>query len=442
MEAPEQSAPHDSCPETTALWAWASIGAAALVVIASIGVPRLLGIDVRVHWPPLHADIRDHLPPYLIGVAALGIGLAVGAPGFIDRLRWPMAVVATTTMSWVWTISLALSEGSDGISRVFSRQGEYRYDAQRVVDVSEMLAGFIDRIPRDTVDHWHTHVAGHPPGALLSFVLLDRFGVTSAFWVGVVVVTVGASAVAAIMLTLNEVGSEALARRAGVWIALAPAAVWAGVSADWYYTAVAAWGLFLLTRATRRGSVTAGVGAGVLLGWCIFLSYGLVLLAIPAIAVIWTGSHGRALAHALAGSLTVAAIFWASGFAWWEAFPVLRERYYAGIAADRPYGYWVWADVAAWIFTLGLATCAALPTMMRLARKRSAAAILVSSTVASVGVAAISGMSKAEVERIWLPFTAWVLAAGGLLPARWRSPLLLSQIATAVAVQALLLTRW
>jgi hypothetical protein len=145
---------------------------------------------------------------------------------------------------------------------------------------------------------------------------------------------------------------------------------------------------------------------------------------------------------AVAGALIVAATFWAAGFAWWEAYPVLHERYYAGIAAERPYGYWVWADLGAWTFTLGLATWAAFPAPIRLARTRSADAVVVTSALGAVVVATVSGMSKAEVERIWLPFTAWVLAAGALMPLSWRRALLVSQVITAVGVQAFLLTRW
>ncbi len=447
MEAPDQHAPHEfashpSAPQPSTLWTWTSVGVAVVVVIAAIAAPHAVGADVRVHWPPLHADPREIIPPYLIGAALLGLLLALVAPAFIDRLRWPFAVAATTAISWIWTMALALSEGTAGISRVFTRRGEYLYDAQTIDDVPGMVAEFIDRIPRDTVDHWHTHVAGHPPGALLSFVLLDRLGVTSAFWVGVVVVTVGASSVAAVMLTLNVLAGETLARRAGIWIALAPAAVWAGVSADWYFAAIAAWGLFLLTWACHRRSALVGIVAGVLLGWCVFLSYGLVLLAFPALAVLWVRAGWRTLPWALGGALAVTAAFWTAGFAWWEAFPVLHDRYYAGIAAERAYEYWVWANFGAWIFTLGLATCAAFPLLGRLVRSRSAAAVVVSSALVAVVVATASGMSKAEVERIWLPFTVWVLAAGGLVPSRWLRPALLSQIVTAVAVQALLLTRW
>lgn len=433
MDAPTKSAP---------LWVWVSVGTGLALVVAAVVVPRLSGTDVRVHWPPLHAGDRTEFPPYLLAAAALGVALALFAPAAIDRLSWPRAVAASTAVSWVWTMALALTDGRDGLARVFARPGEYRYDARRVDDVSSMLRGFIERIPLDAVGHWDIHVAGHPPGALLSFVLLDRAGVTSTFWVAVVIVTVGSTAVTAAMLTLRELAGEQFARKAGIWIALAPAAVWAGVSADWYYAAVAAWGLYLLARAGRTRSAPVAVAAGLLLGWCVFLSYGLILLAIPALTVVWVTKGWRILPGAVGGALVVTVAFWATGFAWWEAFPVLRERYYAGVASERAYAYWVWADVAAWTFTLGLATWAAAPALGRASRNRDAGALLIASAVLAVGVATLSGMSKAEVERIWLPFTLWVLAAGAFLPSRWRRPLLLSQVGTALAVQAFLLTRW
>jgi hypothetical protein len=205
---------------------------------------------------------------------------------------------------------------------------------------------------------------------------------------------------------------------------------------------VAAWGLFALAWAGRHGSALAAVGAGVLLGWCVFLSYGLPLLAVPALAIVWLTRGWRVLPWSIGGALAVAALFWAAGFAWWEAFPVLRERYYAGLAAVRPQGYWVWANLAAWTFTIGLATWAAFPTMVRAFRRRSGVAVVAMAAIVAILVATVSAMSKAEVERIWLPFTIWALAAGAFLPVRWRPALLATQVATAVAVQGLLLTRW
>ncbi len=55
-------------------------------------------------------------------------------------------------------------------------------------------------------------------------------------------------------------------------------------------------------------------------------------------------------------------------------------------------------------------------------------------------VADLSGMSKAEVERIWLPFAVWTCLACAELPhpRRW----LAAQAALALLVNHLLLTVW
>jgi hypothetical protein len=55
-------------------------------------------------------------------------------------------------------------------------------------------------------------------------------------------------------------------------------------------------------------------------------------------------------------------------------------------------------------------------------------------------VADLSGMSKAETERIWLPFVMWMLPAGAFLP-RPRA-WLIAQAALALLLNHLLLTGW
>jgi hypothetical protein len=121
---------------------------------------------------------------------------------------------------------------------------------------------------------------------------------------------------------------------------------------------------------------------------------------------------------------------------------VLRERYYDGIASERAYGYWVWANLAAWTCTAGLAVWAAFPATVDAVRARVPLALLAAGGLATIAVATLSGMSKAEVERIWLPFTLWVVTVPALLPDRWQRPLLASQLVVALLAQTLLVTRW
>lgn len=412
------------------------------LVVASMVVPRWFDEDVRVHWPPLHADWDPRVGVLTLPAMVVGVLLVVALPWIARSLPWRALLATAFATTWVWIVALAMTEGTEGLARTFERRQEYVYDAQSVGSIHTMLQTFVDRIPMDAPDNWYVHVAGHPPGALLYFVGVARLGITDPFWIGVVCVTIASTAIVAVMITLRTLGHERTARAAMPWIVLAPTAVWMGVNGDAVFTAVAAWGLALLAIAAKRRRVIPAVGAGVLLGYCVYLSYGLVLLGILALAVLLIARTWRPLPWAVGGALVVAAGFTLGGFAWWEAYPVLRERYYDGIASERAFSYWVWGNIAAWTFTAGLAVWAAFPAAVRAVRRRNVLAQLAAAAVLTIVVADLSGMSKAEVERIWLPFTIWIVALPALLPERWHRPLLLSQVVLALLAQHLILTRW
>jgi methylthioxylose transferase len=398
--------------------------------------------DFDLKFPPLHATWDPMFGRPAVVALVIGLVLWVAVPPVAARLAWRPLLLASYAALWLWTMTLALTAGKEGLASVFERRQEYVYDAQTIDSIHAMLQTFISRIPADAPDNWYVHVAGHPPGALLYFVGLDRLGITDPFWIGVVCVTISSTAVVAVMLALRTLGSERLARSAVPWIVLAPSAVWMGVNGDAVFTAVAAWGLALLAVAAVRRRMLPAVAAGLLLGYCVYLSYGLVLLGFLAVAVLLVARSWRPLPWALGGSAVIVALFTAGGFAWWEAYPVLRERYYAGIASERLYSYWVWADIAAWTFTVGLVVWAAFPYAARAARRGDVLAQLAAAALLTILVATLSGMSKAEVERIFLPFTIWVVALPSLLPARWHRALLLVQMLTGLAAELLLLTRW
>lgn len=66
------------------------------------------------------------------------------------------------------------------------------------------------------------------------------------------------------------------------------------------------------------------------------------------------------------------------------------------------------------------------------------AVTLAAAAAVAILAADLSGLSKAEVERIWLPFTVWLVV---LVPDRRRTwPA--AQAVTALAVNHLLLTNW
>jgi hypothetical protein len=110
-----------------------------------------------------------------------------------------------------------------------------------------------------------------------------------------------------------------------------------------------------------------------------------------------------------------------------------------GIHFVRPYSYFIIDDPAAWALALGPAMAVAV---VRLRDRKLW--LLVGGAIAAAVLADVSGLSEGEVERIWLPFTVWVLVAGAALgPGRaavrgW----LAAQVLTALAIQATIATLW
>jgi hypothetical protein len=185
----------------------------------------------------------------------------------------------------------------------------------------------------------------------------------------------------------------------------------------------------------------AALAGGVLLGYTLYLSYGLALGALLALAVLAVTRNRPALLLGGLGAVAVATGFTLAGFWWPTGFDRVQVIYAASIAQTRPYTYFIWADLAAFTFALGPA---ALVGLRRLgAHPRTLpppAALLTLAALTAVLAADLSGMSKGEVERIWLPFAVWLIPLCALVPR--PKPWLAIQALLALLVNSLLLTAW
>ncbi|WP_157528511.1 hypothetical protein [Nocardia sp. NRRL S-836] len=398
---------------------------AGLLVVAAV----IVGLVVNLHHPgllfasaaPLFGDWRPHVGPGT--PAAVLIAFLVVAKGpELARHRFALPIAYATSVAF--TLSLALVDGWGRFTTRLTTEDEYLHEVPGVTDVPAMLREFAQRIPDFQPDSWTTHVSGHPPGALLTFVALDRAGLGGGAAASLFCVLVGSLAVVAIPRALND-------NAVLPFLVLFPGAVWVGASADGMFMGVAAVGIYLLTRWPLLG--------GIVLGWCLFLSYGLVLLAPLALVAVtgrvdWRSAGARAvagtrLAWAVAGALAVVGAFALAGFWWLDGYELVKIRYYQGIGDIRPYWYWVWANLAALALVLGPAGIQGL----RKDRWVLAAGV-------AVLAADLSGLSKAETERIWLPFAVWLVVGAARLDHRRRW--LTAQALTALAVNHLVLTNW
>jgi methylthioxylose transferase len=441
-----------------------AVAAAAVLVAAAFVLPRLhLGIDPRRdiglerfathagaapifgYWD-LHAGWGT-APAVLIAVAAV-----VWGSGVAQRLSWRALTLGTWAVACLWAFSLAMIDGwQRGFAGRLTTRDEYLYQVPGIADIPATLRTFAGRILDYQPDSWVTHVSGHPPGALLTFVWLDRIGLHGGAWAGLLCLLAGSSAAAAVVVAVRALTDEATARLAAPFVAVAPTAVWVAVSADGYFAGVAAWGIALLAvavhRPVRRPALVA-TAAGLLLGWGIFLSYGLVLMGLPAAAVLASAPDRqaalRAVVPAVLAALVVAATFAAVGFFWFDGYRLVQQRYWQGVAKDRPFQYWVWGNLACTVCSIGLGGAAGLSGLVGrdALRRRSGFPLVLLAALAAIVCADLSMLSKAETERIWLPFTVWLTAAPALLPVRSHRLWLSLNAAGALLLNSVIFTNW
>ncbi len=440
-----------------------SLGVA--LVLAAFVVPHL---DLGIVTPLIHSttrqrhDFADTAPIFgwwkahigwgTIPAVAIGIAAVLWGPMLVQRLSWRGLTLVTWTTSCGWAFSLAMIDGwQRGFAGRLVARHEYLRQVPTIPSIPEMLRTFSSRILDYQPNSWITHVSGHPPGALLTFVWLDRIGLSGGAYAATLCLLVGSSAATAVIVAVRAVSDESTARMAAPFVAVAPTAIWIAVSADGYFAGVAAWGIALLALAasrTVRRPIPVAAGAGLLLGWAIFLNYGLMLMVLLALAVFIAVRNRRsalaALAVAVPSAVGVAVVFALAGFWWFDGYALVQQRYWQGIAVNRPFQYWSWANLAAVACAIGLGSVAGLGRIFSISdiRRRSGLHLLVLAAITAMLCADISMLSKAETERIWLPFTVWLPAAAALLPLSSQRWWLATNIIGALAINHFILTNW
>ena len=435
-----------------------------VLVAAAFVLPRAhCGVVPLRHMPPdrfaTHAAAtpisgwwEPHIgwgtvPAVLVALAVVSYG-----PGVAQRLRWRALPLVAWATACAWAFALAMIDGwQRGFTARLTDKNEYLQQVPSITDIPEALRTFASRILDFQPNSWITHVSGHPPGALLTFVWLDRLGLGGGAWAGLLCLLAGSSAAAAVLTAIRAVANEPTARLAAPFVTVAPTAIWIAVSADGYFAGVAAWAIALLALAVR-GSVRfpglVAAGAGLLLGWALFLNYGLALMALPALAVLvcaddWRRSV-RALTPVVLAAVGVVTVFAGLGFWWFDGYTLVQQRYWQGIAHDRPFQYWSWANLAEVVCAIGLGSVAGLGRLFDrdAIRQRSGLHLLLLAMLAAIVCADLSMLSKAETERIWLPFTVWLTAAPALLPPRSHRLWLALNVFGALVLNSIIFTNW
>ncbi|HKX14254.1 MAG TPA: hypothetical protein VJN19_03600 [Propionibacteriaceae bacterium] len=442
----------------------ALVAALALIIIAAVVGYQMnrRGLPIVLPRPPLLAFWHPHIgwgTPLAILCVLLGLRLQQLAA----VLPWRRLLLTGWLLNLAWMCSLPLVDGLQrGWIDVLLDPNEYLHDLHRISEPLAFLSSFTHFIAfgpgvgGDLV--WTTHVAGHPPLTTLIFWLLARVGLGGGFWAGALCILLASAASVALPLTLRELGAEAAARRIVPFVALFPGAVWMAVSADGLFAGVAVSGLALVCRGAVRGRILASLAGGLLLGIAVFLSYGLVLFGLVVLLAMLLTVRQRGLRSIVApwlvatvGFVAVVAIHLALGFNWLSGLAALRVRYDQGIASQRPFSYFVYANVAAWLVScsplLAIGIVRSIAAVTRGGRGASwtqdrIAALLALSGVLAALIADLSALSKAETERIWLSFAVIAYSGLALLRARRASWALVASATWALLVNHLLNTGW
>ncbi len=446
MSAPTGTAPANSSraaiERPRRLTILALSGAGAVVIAAVIWGRRLAadGVHIYLSAPPFSGSWAWQWPPGLWWALGLAAVLAVAWPTTARRLSWWWLLVATWATAASWAVTLAGSAGIGALEAPLTTRYEYLPFARAAGSPRALLQTFVDRLASAP-----THVRGHPPGAVLTFMGLDRLG-ASDLTVALVVIAVGASAAPAALIAMDRVAGRPAARRAAVFVGLAPAALWIATSVDALFAGVAAWaiaaGAVAVTSDDRRLAPLAGATSGVLAGSLLTMTYGAPTLLGPLWALAgWALISRRSIAPLVAGAVGVAlpvVALWTAGFDWPGAFAATHDAYRSGVASERPGTYFLVANVAVFAVAAGPAAVAGA-THLRDRRTW----LLVGGAIGGALVADLSGLSKGEVERIWLPMVAFsLLATSAIRGIGVRRGWLTAQLGLAIVLQAWLRSPW
>lgn len=400
----------------------ARLGVGVAVWGLLIVVARLVGLSAvpeRLRWPafPLYGDWMSVWSSgagsvvVIVGSsAALAVAIHLGA----ERLPWPTTLVA----SWFAAAAFMAVLASDG-TRSFGYPLELDDSYRRTLSEIPSLSSFVRHFVRD-IDRYPIHTRGHPPGAVVLLGWLGDLGIHSTSLQLAVLIGVAALVAPSVAVTCRAWVDEATARASLPFVTLAPAAVWAGVSMDGVFAAASALAIASIALASTRSgrsSALLAFGSGVWWATALHLSYGLTVLAAVTVGAVLMRRRFVVIAWAALG-LTIGTAPWLiAGFRWWDGLSATHEQYFQGLGGRLrpPLYYATLGNPALTAIMLGPVVVAAL-----FLRRPRAAVGVIALGLGAMLLADVSGLSKAEVERIWVPFAPWVTVGAAALPRRWR----------------------
>jgi hypothetical protein len=248
---------------------------------------------------------------------------------------------------------------------------------------------FLDHFA-ELVPHLPIHPSGHPAGATLLSLVLYRAGGGVEGYAEIVMALSAATAWPAYWAGRRLVGDQAARFGVLVWAFAPVTLIYGATSFDGLFGFVA---LLVVAAFASERLWLGAVGSAVLF----FLSYALAL--VPLYAALTARPRRRAVTiaavSAAAGLVSVVALYLLFGYDTLGAVRATQDAYQRGIGGRRPFWYWCFGGMAAFLICLG--PVLAERFLRGIERGTPGARALAICCLA----AAASGVMEAEVERIW-----------------------------------------
>jgi hypothetical protein len=425
----------DPSARDVALW----LGVVTLgMLVTAIAVAS--DLKVGVPGAPFTGDYRFKVE---IGtVLAPGVALAVVAAsrsGRLERLPWTRLLLLAYVAALLWSLSLALVDGGNGLASPVTSPDEYLADVPAVGDDPvRFVDTFVDRAP-----DYSAATRTHPPGAVLLLWALGRAGWTRPLTLGVLITALGCLTVPFVAIAVRSLCGELASRRLLPALVLAPYAVWVAVSLDGVTAALCAMSIACGVLASEAGRTPRwAITAGVLLGIAALFSYAAGWLATIPLIVCFMRRRGTTIALMGTGALVPLGAARLMGFVWPDGLTAAQVDWSERIGPNRSWLVWAVLDLVMLAIACGPTLVPALRTM-----RVSPGWPFVAGAAVAVAFAVGSGLSRGEVERSWLPFFPWLLvpavaAARGEDPPRIPPLLLAVGAAAAIVIESILRSTW
>ena len=432
---PEPPAPH---PARRRVRRYAPAAAGLLLVVVTVVIGQVMrtagGLPIDGQ-PPFHTVAR--VLTWSMWPAVAYAALMIVALPRLARARRRYALPGAWLAAIGWAVTLAVTDGVSRLWTTLTTKYEYLAGLPALGDHPlTWLRGFTTALPA-----YPEHVKGHPPLPMLVLWALDHVGLHGPIPEALLLIAAGCAAVPAVAATLAVLAGEAFARRALPFLVLSPTAMFVATSMDALFLGVTAAGVAFFALSTRSGRVSVAAVGGVLLGCAPYLSYALLTTGALVLAVLIVRRPPKRLVPALVGgALVVPVAMTAAGFWWPDGVAATGSAWAASAGGNRPYAYFLFGDLAVLAVLLGPAVLAGLGAGLD-ARTDWRRWALPAAALAAVLALDLSGVTRGEVERIWLPYAAWMGTIAGFLrpPARgW----LAAQAVTALVMQATMGSPW